>query len=518
MKENTFGAFLRKRRQECGLSQYRLGMFLNVSDKAVSKWENGLAKPKSQLLCKLSAILDVTVEELLLGGEYPKRKRKSCVMKERHDPVWKKACGKLMERYAGMPPMEAISRFETEKLALMNTDMILFFDLISHISESAMEKGYPICQNGGIGASFVAYLLGASDVNPLPPHYYCPICRKAEFVLQVSDGWELERKNCGCCHSSLIRDGHMIPFDVYRHIIGRNMGFDLVVSKCFYEEAEKRILQYFDNYRTVVLNPPKEIIVNRNLAQMTTYAIQPRDMRQSTKKDSMICSSEEYYMLLSDIPYINLILEDDYEKYVELRKMVNIPEAEIDFLDSQVQKAVMKGDLIGIPKVGLDSLSLLFCKFTVSSLRDVLQLYGIALCMTGLSEYEAESYMGKLFNLWDVIPYRDDVFLHIYSKMKEHGYPETGFAFRVMDQTRKGFYCHNGVDGYIQKLLLDIGVSEQYMACLEEIPYMFPKAQGIIQLRYTLIFLWYRIYYPEEFQRVIGENINDFKENQLNEK
>lgn len=511
MNENTFGAFLRKRRQECGISQYRLGMFLNVSDRAVSKWENGLARPKSQLLYKLSTILGVTVEELLRGDEYPKHKKKSCVMKERHNSLWNKAYGKLMERYADMPPMESISRFETEKLALMNTDMILFFDLISQISESAMEKGYPICQNGGIGASFVAYLLGASDVNPLPAHYYCPVCRKAEFVLRVSDGWELDRKDCGDCHSPLIRDGHTIPFDIYRHVIGRNTGFDLVVSKYFYEEAAKMILQYFDDYRIVVLNPPKEIIVNRNLTQMTTYVIQPRDMQQSVKKDSMIYSSEEYYMLLSDAPYINLILEDDYEKYVELRKMVNIPEAEIDFLDSQVQKAVMKGDLSGIPKAGLDSLPLLFCKFTVSSLRDVLQLYGIALCMSALSEYEAESYLGKLLNLWDAIPYRDDVFLHIYSKMKEYGYQETGFAFRIMEHARKGFYYHNGMDSYIQKLLLDVGVSEQYMACLEEIPYMFPKAQGIIQLRYTLLCLWYRIYYPEEFQRVIGENINDFE-------
>lgn len=526
MKENTYGEFLRKRRQECGLSQYQLGMCLNVSDRAVSKWENGLARPKSQLLYKLSAILGVTVEELLRGGGYPERKRKSCVTKERHDSLWDKAWDKLMERYAGMPPVETVSRFETEKLALMNTDMILFFDLISRISESAVEKGYPICRNGGIGASFVAYLLGASDVNPLPAHYYCPVCRKAEFVPQVSDGWEMDRKDCGDCHSSLIRDGHAIPFEIYRHVIGRNTGFDLVVSKYFYEEAEQMILQYFDDYRVVILNPPKEITANRNAAQMTTYVIQPRDMQREAEKDSMNCSYEKYCMFISDNPYIHLILKDDYEKYMELRRLVKIPEAEIDFLDSQVRQAVVKGDLNGIPKAGLDSLPLLFNKFTVSNLRDVLQLYGIALCVAALPGYEAESYLDKLSDLWDAVPYRDDVFLHICSKMEEHGYRETGFPFRIMDHTRKGFYCHNGVDRHIRKLLLDIGVSERYIACLEETPYLFPKAQGIIQFRYTMIFLWYRIHYLEEFQHVIGENMDGSdtglydigRENQLNEK
>ena len=54
MKENICGEFLRKKRQQCGLTQYQLGMLLKVSDKAVSKWENGLAKPKSQLLHPLS--------------------------------------------------------------------------------------------------------------------------------------------------------------------------------------------------------------------------------------------------------------------------------------------------------------------------------------------------------------------------------------------------------------------------------------------------------------------------------
>lgn len=511
MKKNTFGDFLRIRRQQCGLSQYQLGMLLKVSDKAVSKWENNLARPKSQLLYQLSVILGVTVDELLTGGEHPDCKGKSCLTKERHKYLWNKAYGNLMERYADMPPIEAISRFESEKLAFMNTDMILFFDLLAQMSESALRKGYPIHQEGGIGASFVAYLLGASVVNPLPAHYYCPVCKKVEFVSGASDGWELDSKYCNGCHSFLVRDGHNIPFEVYRHVIGKNAGFNLVVSRHFYEEAEERIIQYFGAYMTVILNPPIEVAAKRNLSKMVTYAIQPSDINEKTEKDSVSCSYEEYYNFISDRPYINLIFMDDYEKYIELRRLVKVSETEIDFLDEQVQQALFKGDINGIPDFGLWSLPRLFGRFSVKNMGDALKLYGIALCVSALSEYEAASYINRETNLSEVIPYRDDIFLYISSKMEEHGYLEKGLAFRVMDQTRKGFYYRSGVDRYTRKLLLDIGVSEQYLTCLEKTAYLFPKAQGIIQIRYTLILLWYRIYYPEEFQHVIKEGIKDFE-------
>ena len=194
MEKNTFGAILRKKRQQCGLSQYQLGMLLKVSDKAVSKWENDLARPKSQLLYQLSTILGITLDELFAGEKYTGNKERSCSVKEQHRCLWNKAYSNLMIRYADKHPMEMISRFEMEKLAFMNTDMILYFDLISKISENALKKGCPISAEGGIGASFVAYLLGASDVNPLPAHYYCLECKEVEFVPEAFDGWELEKK------------------------------------------------------------------------------------------------------------------------------------------------------------------------------------------------------------------------------------------------------------------------------------------------------------------------------------
>ena len=67
MNDYKFGNFLDERRTAKGLSQAELGTMLGVSNKAVSKWESGAAKPQTAKLVRLAEILEVTVEELLLG-------------------------------------------------------------------------------------------------------------------------------------------------------------------------------------------------------------------------------------------------------------------------------------------------------------------------------------------------------------------------------------------------------------------------------------------------------------------
>ena len=55
-------AYLRK---EKGMTQNELAEKMNVTDKAVSKWERDLSCPDINTISKLADILDVSVEELL---------------------------------------------------------------------------------------------------------------------------------------------------------------------------------------------------------------------------------------------------------------------------------------------------------------------------------------------------------------------------------------------------------------------------------------------------------------------
>ena len=55
-------------RREAGYTQKTLAEALNITDKAISKWERGLSLPDVALLPKLSALLDADIELLLYEG------------------------------------------------------------------------------------------------------------------------------------------------------------------------------------------------------------------------------------------------------------------------------------------------------------------------------------------------------------------------------------------------------------------------------------------------------------------
>lgn len=67
MNYKEIGIFISKRRKELNMTQKDLAIKLNVTDKAVSKWERGLGCPDVSILELLSSILGVSILELLKG-------------------------------------------------------------------------------------------------------------------------------------------------------------------------------------------------------------------------------------------------------------------------------------------------------------------------------------------------------------------------------------------------------------------------------------------------------------------
>lgn len=68
MDNSKTGALIKELRKEKGLTQSQLAERLHITDRAVSKWERGLCAPDIALLEPLSAILGVSVVELLEGN------------------------------------------------------------------------------------------------------------------------------------------------------------------------------------------------------------------------------------------------------------------------------------------------------------------------------------------------------------------------------------------------------------------------------------------------------------------
>ena len=65
MDANKFGCFVAERRKELKMTQKDLAAKIQVTDKAVSKWERGLGFPDINTIEDLADALDVSIMELM---------------------------------------------------------------------------------------------------------------------------------------------------------------------------------------------------------------------------------------------------------------------------------------------------------------------------------------------------------------------------------------------------------------------------------------------------------------------
>lgn len=67
MDQIKIGKFIAERRRNVNLTQLQLSEKLGITDKAISKWERGIAMPDTSIMIELCDILGISVNELLKG-------------------------------------------------------------------------------------------------------------------------------------------------------------------------------------------------------------------------------------------------------------------------------------------------------------------------------------------------------------------------------------------------------------------------------------------------------------------
>ena len=67
MNQEKIGKFIAVCRKEKGYTQTMLAENLGITDRAISKWENGRSMPDSSIMLELCKLLEIDVNELLTG-------------------------------------------------------------------------------------------------------------------------------------------------------------------------------------------------------------------------------------------------------------------------------------------------------------------------------------------------------------------------------------------------------------------------------------------------------------------
>lgn len=491
MRDYRFGNFLHDLRIRRGLSQFQLGMLVGVSNKAVSKWENGSAKPQSRILYQLGEVLGITVDELLACQYHSSENKNTKGVLTMKKALWKKASEALTSFYGNVPPIEAANRYFSEYAELKNTDQIVYYEFLSRMAGQAERSGWHMYINGGIGASLVAYILGASEINPLRPHYYCPDCHTVQFVDDVLCGWDLPAKKCSCGRE-LVRDGHNLPFETLRPIISRAPHYDISVSQHLYQAAEEMISAYFQENTVISLT--------REDPNVRTYII--LDAEYPNLSNGQELPFEKNYDRFRQYPSITLLRNEKLDALERLEEETGIRFQKVHFTDRTVIDAFLDGSTQGIPEFNTDFSRTMIAESAPASICDLIQISG--LCHSpGVWEGNGQALIKAGIPLGRLIAYRDDVYHCIQEKMKPENGPGTGYAFQIMEDVRRGEYAQNGMPAAIRQQLLALGIQEWLIDSFGKIRYLFPKSQGILPVKHAMIFMWYKIHYPETFEKIV---------------
>ena len=167
MDQEKIGRFIASCRKEQGMTQAVLAEKLGITDRAVSKWENGRSMPDLSIMQELCALLEIDVNELLSG----ERMRMDIQMEmERYRQM-------AQENLVQMQQMqeEANRRIlRAEAVIVILTPAVLFFGvLLAFLVPGMSRRVFLLIVSATL---FGLGVVAALRIEQTTGYYECPAC------------------------------------------------------------------------------------------------------------------------------------------------------------------------------------------------------------------------------------------------------------------------------------------------------------------------------------------------------
>lgn len=132
--------------------------------------------------------------------------------------------GYLKDTLEEVPNDEELDKEAKKKLGgIIGAGYDVIYLIAQKLVKHSNDEGFLVGSRGSVGSSFVACMMGITEVNSLAAHYRCSKCKLSIFDDEegnplgstYSSGFDLPDKKCPHCDIPMIKDGQDIPFATF---------------------------------------------------------------------------------------------------------------------------------------------------------------------------------------------------------------------------------------------------------------------------------------------------------------